>query len=225
MKYLFIPLIFFFQFSFAVEEEITSWFNQESEKFLEIMNNSDGQNNENYDDYVKFVEKNFAVKSIAYGLIPESILSKKPDGIFLSNGPGDPQKVFNNIKPELKKILESKIPTFGICLGHQILSLAFNAKTKRMDKGHRGGNHPVKNLETGQVEITSQNHGFVVSNDDFPNDLEISHISLFDNTVDGMKSKSQPLFSVQYHPESSPGPHDSRYLFDKFIELMKSNAS
>ena len=155
----------------------------------------------------------------------ENILSKKPDGIFLSNGPGDPQKVFNDIKPELKKILESKIPTFGICLGHQILSLAFNAKTKRMDKGHRGGNHPVKNLETGQVEITSQNHGFVVSNDDFPNDLEISHISLFDNTVDGMKSKSQPLFSVQYHPESSPGPHDSRYLFDKFIELMKSNAS
>ena len=155
----------------------------------------------------------------------ENILSKKPDGIFLSNGPGDPQKVFNNIKPELKKILDSKIPTFGICLGHQILSLAFNAKTKRMDKGHRGGNHPVKNLETGQVEITSQNHGFVVSNDDFPNDLEISHISLFDNTVDGMRSKSQPLFSVQYHPESSPGPHDSRYLFDKFIELMKSNAS
>ena len=155
----------------------------------------------------------------------ENILSKKPDGIFLSNGPGDPQKVFNNIKPELKKILESKIPTFGICLGHQILSLAFNAKTKRMDKGHRGGNHPVKNLETGQVEITSQNHGFVVSDDGFPNDLEISHISLFDNTVDGMKSKSQPLFSVQYHPESSPGPHDSRYLFDKFIELMKSNAS
>ena len=142
-----------------------------------------------------------------------------------SNGPGDPQKVFNNIKSELKKIIESKIPTFGICLGHQILSLAFNAKTKRMDKGHRGGNHPVKNLETGRVEITSQNHGFVVSKDDFPIDLEISHISLFDHTVDGMKSKSQPLFSVQYHPESSPGPHDSRYLFDKFIELMKSDAS
>ena len=155
----------------------------------------------------------------------DSILSKNPDGIFLSNGPGDPQKVFNNIKSELKKIIESKIPTFGICLGHQILSLAFDAKTKRMDKGHRGGNHPVKNLETGRVEITSQNHGFVVSKDDFPNDLEISHVSLFDQTVDGMKSKSQPLFSVQYHPESSPGPHDSRYLFDKFIELMKSNAS
>ena len=154
----------------------------------------------------------------------DSILSKNPDGIFLSNGPGDPQKVFNNIKSELKKIIESKIPTFGICLGHQILSLAFDAKTKRMDKGHRGGNHPVKNLETGQVEITSQNHGFVVSKDDFPNDLEISHVSLFDQTVDGMKYKSKPLFSVQYHPESSPGPHDSRYLFDKFIELMKSNA-
>ena len=155
----------------------------------------------------------------------DSILSKNPDGIFLSNGPGDPQKVYNNIKSELKKIIESKIPTFGICLGHQILSLAFDAKTKRMDKGHRGGNHPVKNLETGRVEITSQNHGFVVSKDDFPNDLEISHVSLFDQTVDGMKSKSQPLFSVQYHPESSPGPHDSRYLFDKFIELMKSDAS
>jgi len=155
----------------------------------------------------------------------DSILSKNPDGIFLSNGPGDPQKIFNNIKSELKKIIESKIPTFGICLGHQILSLAFDAKTKRMDKGHRGGNHPVKNLETGRVEITSQNHGFVVSKDDFPADLEISHVSLFDQTIDGMKSKSQPLFSVQYHPESSPGPHDSRYLFDKFIELMKSNAS
>ncbi len=171
------------------------------------------------------INRNCNLLEFDMNLKAESILSKKPDGIFLSNGPGDPQKVFNNIKPELKKILDSKIPTFGICLGHQILSLAFNAKTKRMDKGHRGGNHPVKNLETGQVEITSQNHGFVVSNEDFPNDLEISHISLFDNTVDGMRSMSQPLFSVQYHPESSPGPHDSRYLFDKFIELMKSNAS
>ena len=123
------------------------------------------------------------------------------------------------------KNLLGKKPIFGICLGHQILALALGANTFKMKFGHRGINQPVKNLITNKVEITSQNHGFVVSNDDFPNDLEISHISLFDNTVDGMKSKSQPLFSVQYHPESSPGPHDSRYLFDKFIELMKSNAS
>ena len=118
-----------------------------------------------------------------------------------------------------------KIPTFGICLGHQILSLAFNAETMRMDKGHRGGNHPVKNLKNNTVEITSQNHGFVVSDKNFPEDLEITHKSLFDGTVDGMKAKNQPLFSVQYHPESSPGPHDSRYLFDEFINLINANAS
>ena len=153
------------------------------------------------------------------------ILSLELDGIFLSNGPGDPKKIYNNIKPELQKLLNKKIPTFGICLGHQILSLAFNADTRRMDKGHRGGNHPVKNLKKERVEITSQNHGFVVTEENFPDSLQITHISLFDGTVDGMKSKSQPLFSVQYHPESSPGPHDSRYLFDEFIELIKSNAS
>ena len=155
----------------------------------------------------------------------EDVLNKNIDGIFLSNGPGDPKKIFKNIEKELKKILDKKIPTFGICLGHQILSLAFNADTKRMDKGHRGGNHPVKNIRTNKVEITSQNHGFVVSNKKFPESLEITHISLFDGTVDGMRSKSQPLFSVQYHPESSPGPHDSRYLFDEFIDLIKKNAS
>tara|TARA_Y100000768_G_scaffold388720_1_gene386419 strand:+ start:51 stop:1190 length:1140 start_codon:yes stop_codon:yes gene_type:complete len=153
------------------------------------------------------------------------ILSLELDGIFLSNGPGDPKKIYTNIKPELQKLLNEKIPTFGICLGHQILSLAFNADTRRMDKGHRGANHPVKNLKQDRVEITSQNHGFVVTEENFPESLEITHISLFDGTVDGMKSKSQPLFSVQYHPESSPGPHDSRYLFDEFIDLIKSNAS
>ena len=131
---------------------------------------------------------------------------------------------YNNIKEELDRLLKEKIPTFGICLGHQILSLAFNAETMRMDKGHRVGNHPVKNLKNNTVEITSQNHGFVVSDRNFPKDLEITHISLFDGTVDGMKSKNQPLFSVQYHPESSPGPHDSRYLFDEFINLMNTNA-
>ena len=154
----------------------------------------------------------------------QEIIEKNLDGIFLSNGPGDPKNVYKNIKKELDKILKEKIPTFGICLGHQILSLAFNAETMRMVKGHRGGNHPVKNLKNNTVEITSQNHGFVVSDKNFPKDLEITHISLFDGTVDGMKSKNQPLFSVRYHPESSPGPHDSRYLFDEFINLMNTNA-
>ncbi len=153
------------------------------------------------------------------------IINKKFDGIFLSNGPGDPKKVYENIRPELTKLLNKKIPTFGICLGHQILSLAFNASTARMEKGHRGGNHPVKNLDTNKVEITSQNHGFVVLENNFPTSLQITHKSLFDKTIDGMKSKDQPLFSVQYHPESSPGPHDSRYLFDEFINLMNKNAS
>ena len=153
------------------------------------------------------------------------IINKKFDGIFLSNGPGDPKKVYENIKPELNKLLNKKVPTFGICLGHQILSLAFNASTARMEKGHRGGNHPVKNLDTNKVEITSQNHGFVVLENNFPTSLQITHKSLFDKTIDGMKSKDQPLFSVQYHPESSPGPHDSRYLFDEFINLMDKNAS
>ena len=155
----------------------------------------------------------------------DEIIALELDGIFLSNGPGDPKKVYQNIETELKKLLNKKIPTFGICLGHQILSLAFDADTKRMNRGHRGGNHPVKNIRKNIVEITSQNHGFVVAKENFPENLEITHISLFDGTVDGMKSKSQPLFSVQYHPESSPGPHDSRYLFDEFIELIKSNAS
>ena len=155
----------------------------------------------------------------------QQIIEKNLDGIFLSNGPGDPKKIYNNIKEELKLILNKKIPIFGICLGHQILSLAFNAETVRMDKGHRGGNHPVKNLNNNTVEITSQNHGFVVSDKNFPDDLEITHTSLFDGTVDGMKAKNQPLFSVQYHPESSPGPHDSRYLFDEFINLININAS
>ena len=154
----------------------------------------------------------------------EDIINKNFDGFFLSNGPGDPKKVYENIKSELNKLLNKKIPTFGICLGHQILSLAFNASTARMEKGHRGGNHPVKNLETNKVEITSQNHGFVVLDENFPSNLQITHKSLFDKTIDGMRANDQPLFSVQYHPESSPGPHDSRYLFDEFINLMEKNA-
>ena len=168
--------------------------------------------------------RNCKIEEFDMNFKAEDIINKNFDGFFLSNGPGDPKKVYENIKPELNKLLNKKIPTFGICLGHQILSLAFNASTARMEKGHRGGNHPVKNLETNKVEITSQNHGFVVLDENFPSNLQITHKSLFDKTIDGMKAKDQPLFSVQYHPESSPGPHDSRYLFDEFINLMEKNA-
>jgi len=169
--------------------------------------------------------RNCRIEEFDMNFKAEDIINKKFDGLFLSNGPGDPKKVYENINSELNKLLDTKIPTFGICLGHQILSLAFNASTARMEKGHRGGNHPVKNLDTNKVEITSQNHGFVVLDEDFPSDLQITHKSLFDKTIDGMKAKDQPLFSVQYHPESSPGPHDSRYLFDEFINLIEKNAS
>ncbi len=168
--------------------------------------------------------RNCKIEEFNMNFKAEDIINNNFDGFFLSNGPGDPKKVYENIKPELNKLLNKKIPTFGICLGHQILSLAFNASTARMEKGHRGGNHPVKNLETNKVEITSQNHGFVVLDENFPSNLQITHKSLFDKTIDGMKAKDQPLFSVQYHPESSPGPHDSRYLFDEFINLMEKNA-
>ncbi len=168
--------------------------------------------------------RNCKIEEFDMNFKAEDIINKNFDGFFLSNGPGDPKKVYENIKSELNKLLNKKIPTFGICLGHQILSLAFNASTARMEKGHRGGNHPVKNLETNKVEITSQNHGFVVLEENFPSNLQITHKSLFDKTIDGMRANDQPLFSVQYHPESSPGPHDSRYLFDEFINLMEKNA-
>ena len=168
--------------------------------------------------------RNCKIEEFDMNFKAEDIINNNFDGFFLSNGPGDPKKVYENIKPELNKLLNKKIPTFGICLGHQILSLAFNASTARMEKGHRGGNHPVKNLETNKVEITSQNHGFVVLDENFPSNLQITHKSLFDKTIDGMRANDQPLFSVQYHPESSPGPHDSRYLFDEFINLMEKNA-
>ena len=149
------------------------------------------------------------------------ILNNEYKGVFLSNGPGDPKKVFNEIKNELYKLISSNIPIFGICLGHQLLSLAFGMETIRMKQGHRGGNHPVKNIKKNKVEITSQNHGFVVSGEKIPENIEITHISLFDKSIDGMRVKDKKIFSVQYHPESSPGPHDSRYLFDDFLNSFK----
>ena len=154
----------------------------------------------------------------------KEILNTNPKGIFLSNGPGDPFATGKIAVPVIKELIKMKIPIFGICLGHQILSLALGAKTKKMFQGHRGGNHPVKNLDNSLVEITSQNHGFEVDRSTFPPEIEETHISLFDGTNEGIRHKILPIFSVQYHPEASPGPHDSHYLFKKFYELVKKYA-
>lgn len=150
---------------------------------------------------------------------PNEILSMKPDGIFLSNGPGDPAAVAYAV--ESVRTLIGKKPIFGICLGHQILGLALGGSTYKLKFGHRGANQPVKNLRTGKVEITSQNHGFAVDAESLGGDVEITHINLNDNTVEGLRHREHPVFSVQYHPEASPGPHDSSYLFKEFIDLME----
>jgi len=152
------------------------------------------------------------------------ILEMKPDGIFLSNGPGDPAATGKYAIGILKILIKQGIPIFGICLGHQILALALGAKTKKMKLGHRGANHPVKNLIKNNVEITSQNHGFEIINESLPKNIEITHKSLFDNCIEGIRLKNKPIFSVQYHPESNPGPQDSVYLFQEFINNMKKNA-
>ncbi len=154
----------------------------------------------------------------------EEVLRMKPDGIFLSNGPGDPEAVGYAI--EAIKLLANpkkagrEIPIFGICLGHQLLSLALGAETYKLKFGHHGGNHPVKNLLTGKIEITAQNHGFAVNPKTLPKHLELTHLNLYDQTVEGFRHKKLPIFCVQYHPEASPGPHDSHYLFDEFAALM-----
>ena len=149
------------------------------------------------------------------------ILSLNPDGIFLSNGPGDPAATGHYAVPVVQELLQSDKPMFGICLGHQILALALGGKTEKMHLGHRGANHPVKDIETGKVEITSQNHGFQVIPDSLPENVAATHVSLFDGSNEGLKLKDKPVFSVQYHPEASPGPQDSHYLFDRFVDLMK----
>ena len=151
---------------------------------------------------------------------PEDVLALKPDGVFLSNGPADPAAVTYAIK-NIKKLL-GKVPMMGICLGHQLLSLACGAKTGRLKFGHHGCNHPVKNLATGHVEITSQNHHFAVLPDSVPACLEVTHVNLNDNTIEGVRHRTLPAFSVQYHPEACPGPHDSAYLFNQFKELIST---
>ena len=152
------------------------------------------------------------------------ILRKKPKGIFLSNGPGDPDATIKVILPTIRELINLNIPIFGICLGHQIISLALGAKTKKMYQGHRGANQPVKNLIHQTVEITSQNHGFEVDRSSLPNEVEETHISLFDGSNEGIKHNTLPIFSVQYHPEASPGPHDSSYLFTEFYKLVENHA-
>ena len=151
----------------------------------------------------------------------QDILERKPDGVFLSNGPGDPAATGEYAVPEIRGLVDSGLPVFGICLGHQMLGLAIGAKTLKMHQGHHGANHPVKDFTTGKVEITSMNHGFAVDRDTLPANAEETHRSLFDGSNCGLRLKSRPVFSVQYHPEASPGPEDSHYLFRRFVNLMR----
>ncbi|MGH9765189.1 MAG: carbamoyl phosphate synthase small subunit, partial [Blastocatellia bacterium] len=154
------------------------------------------------------------------GTSAEDVSALKPDGVWLSNGPGDPEPLTGAIA-SLKKLI-GRHPIFGICLGHQLLGLAMGGRTYKLPFGHHGGNQPVKDLSTGRIEITAQNHGFAVDADSLPSDVEVTHINLNDGTVEGLRHKSEPVFSVQYHPEAGPGPHDAAYLFDRFMNLIKS---
>jgi carbamoyl-phosphate synthase small subunit len=154
----------------------------------------------------------------------EDILRHRPDGIFLSNGPGDPAATGEYAAPVLRELIAAGKPIFGICLGHQLLALALGGRTYKMARGHRGANHPVKDLVTGKVEITSQNHGFVVDPESLPAGVEVTHMSLFDNSNEGLSVCGKPVFSVQYHPEASPGPQDSHYLFKRFVDLISAHA-
>lgn len=165
------------------------------------------------------------VTVVAGNTSAEDIMKLKPDGVFLSNGPGDPSATGKYAVPVIQKLLDENMPIFGICLGHQMLTIALGGKTRKMNLGHRGANHPVKDLQTSKVEITSQNHGFEVIEDSLPDNVEVSHRSLFDNSNEGIRVKDKPAFSVQHHPEASPGPQDSHYLFDRFIEMIKDNQS
>jgi carbamoyl-phosphate synthase small subunit len=151
----------------------------------------------------------------------DTLLASGPDGVFLSNGPGDPAPLAYAID-NAKTLVASDVPVFGICLGHQILGLAMGGQTFKLKFGHRGANHPVKKLETGKIEITSQNHGFAVDPASLPDDVAVTHLNLYDGTVEGLRHKERPVFCVQYHPEASPGPHDADYLFDDFLDLIES---
>jgi carbamoyl-phosphate synthase small subunit len=171
-----------------------------------------------------FSDFNCKITIVSCKTSAKEIIKLKPSGVFLSNGPGDPAATGKYAINIIKELIKKNMPIFGICLGHQILALALGAKTKKMKLGHRGANHPVKNLIKDSVEITSQNHGFEIIKKSLPKNIEITHKSLFDNCIEGIKLKNKPVFSVQYHPESNPGPQDSVYLFQEFINNMKKNA-
>jgi len=171
-----------------------------------------------------FSDFNCKVTVVHCKMKAKEILKLKPDGVFLSNGPGDPAATGKYAINIIKDLIKKNTPIFGICLGHQILALTLGAKSKKMKLGHRGANHPVKNLTKGNVEITSQNHGFEIIKQNLPKNIEVTHKSLFDDGIEGIKLKNKPVFSVQYHPESNPGPQDSIYLFQEFINNMKKNA-
>ena len=155
----------------------------------------------------------------------EDVLAQKPDGVFLSNGPGDPAATGEYAVPMIQSVLEADLPVFGICLGHQMLALALGGRTVKMNHGHHGANHPVKDLETGKVEITSMNHGFTVDSQTLPKGVKETHVSLFDGSNCGIRVEDRPVFSVQYHPEASPGPQDSYYLFERFVAAMRARAT
>jgi len=175
----------------------------------------------------KSILDQLAARDLALTVYPASatadkLLSDKPDAVFLSNGPGDPAACAG-VLHELPKLISAGLPIFGICLGHQLLCISMGAQTYKLKFGHRGGNQPVKDLQTGKVEITCQNHGFAVSEDSLPDTLELTHVNLNDHSVEGFRHKTLPIFGVQYHPESSPGPHDANYLFERFFELIESH--
>jgi carbamoyl-phosphate synthase small subunit len=163
--------------------------------------------------------RGFRTTVVPYDTTADEVIRMSPDGIFLSNGPGDPEP-FVSMRKNILRLAE-RYPIFGVCLGHQLLGLAFGSKTYKLKFGHRGGNHPVKNLITGRVEITAHNHGFAIDIDSIPSEIELTHINLNDQTVEGMRHRHLPIFSVQYHPEASPGPHDSSHLFDQFYEAVR----
>ncbi len=169
----------------------------------------------------KLTDRDIRVTIVPADTAAADVLALQPDGIFLSNGPGDPAAVGYAVET-IRSLLESQTPIFGICMGHQLLSQALGLTTFKLKFGHRGGNHPVKDETTGKIEITSQNHGFAVADEPLPANVEITHRSLFDGTVEGLKVKDRPIFSVQYHPEASPGPHDADYLFDRFAALVRA---
>lgn len=169
----------------------------------------------------EFAKRGCKVTVVPTATTAGEVLALNPDGIFLSNGPGDPASMAG-VVDEIRKLTTSETPMFGICLGHQLIGTAFGGETYKLKFGHRGGNQPIKDLTTGKIEITSHNHGFAVDADSLPSEVEVTHINLNDQTVAGLRHKTLPVFSVQYHPESAPGPHDSEYLFERFVGLMST---